>query len=120
MSSAASQSMASAVYVVVVKKNLKLMGLPQSCGQVFSRTDEEYRPTYELIRQGKMPQSEAMLGRMLNAMLAPGKKGGTRKQRLDGSHLPDYQVVRSSLGLGGMGAVSEPDGWFLKGFMLPK
>jgi hypothetical protein len=24
------------------------------------------------------------------------------------------------LGLGGMGAVSEPDGWFLKGFLLPK
>jgi hypothetical protein len=36
-------------------------------------------------------------------------------------NLPDYKVVRPSLGLGGMSAVSDdPDGWFLKGFMLPK
>ena len=36
---------------------------------MFGRTDEEVRPTFELIRQGKMPESKTMLGKMLNNML---------------------------------------------------
>ena len=34
----------------------------------FLRTDEVYRPTYELLRQGKMPESETLMGRLLNRM----------------------------------------------------
>lgn len=91
-----------------------------ACWRFFSMTDEEYRATYELIRQGKMPESETMLARVLNALLAPPEKGTLRKQRIDGSKLPDYEIVRRHLGPAGFFAVSEEKGWFLKGFALPK
>ena len=47
----------------------------EKCFRFFSRTDEEYRTTYELIRQNKMPESETMLARMLNVLFGEGKKG---------------------------------------------
>ena len=92
----------------------------EKCFRFFSRTDEEYRPTYELIRQNKMPQGETMLARMLNVLFGEGKKGTPRAQKIDGSQLPEYQVVRRYLGPAGMQISSEKDGWFLKGFTLSK
>jgi hypothetical protein len=86
----------------------------------FSRIDEQFRPTYELIRQGKMPESESLLGRTLNTFSGAAKRGVVRSQRINGKNLPDFEVVERALGLGGMAAASETDGWFLKGFMLPK
>jgi hypothetical protein len=98
------------------------LGIAQKCARLFSRTDEEYRPTYELLRQGKMPQSETVLGRVLNNMLgSPDKKGQLRKQELSGKDMPDYDVVRRYLGPSGMVVTSEgDDAWFLKGFLLKK
>jgi hypothetical protein len=90
------------------------------CLRSFSRTDEEYRPTYELVRQNKMPESETMLARLLNAMFGEGKKGAVRTQRIDGRQLPDYEVVRRYLGPAGLQLTSEPTGWFFKGFTLAK
>ena len=90
------------------------------CVRAFSRTDEEYRPTYELIRQNKMPESEGMFARLLNALFGEGKKGAVRRQKIDGSQLPEYQVVRRYLGPAGLQVTSEPEGWFLKGFTLSK
>ena len=99
---------------------IQQLGFAARCAQVFSRTDEEYRPTYELIRQGKMPQSETMLARVLNAIFATGKKGEFRPQKIDGSQMPEYDVVRRYLGPAGMAVTSEPKGWFFKGFTLKK
>lgn len=92
----------------------------EKCFRFFSRTDEEYRTTYELIRQNKMPEGESMLARMLNVLFGEGKKGAARAQKIDGSQLPDYQVVRRYLGPAGMQITSEKGGWFLKGFTLSK
>jgi len=103
-----------------VMEAIEKAGGKTACWRFFSMTDEEYRATYELIRQGKMPESETMLGRVLNAILAPPEKGTTRKQRIDGSKLPDYEIVRRHLGPAGLFAVTEDNGWFLKGFTLPK
>jgi hypothetical protein len=86
----------------------------------FSRTDEEYRPTYELLRQGKMPESQSILGRILNTAADSGKKGELRKQQVDGSKMPDYDFVRRSLGPSGTFGAAEPNGWFFKGYVLPK
>ena len=41
-----------------VQKELLALGVKENCTRTFSRSDEEFRTTYELIRQGKMPQSE--------------------------------------------------------------
>jgi hypothetical protein len=104
----------------LVDEQIKKMEPKAKCIRVFSRTDEEYRPTYELIRQNKMPESETMLARLMNGLFGEGKKGVVREQRIDGSQLPEYQVVRRYLGTAGFQATSESEGWFLKGFTLGK
>ncbi len=113
------ETLASAVDFQVIGKKVEELA-KERCAWVFSRTDKEYRATYELIRQGKMPESETMLGRMLNTVFGAAKKGVLRQQELDGSKLPDFDVVRRHLGTAGGFGVSEENGWFLKGFMLSK
>lgn len=103
-----------------VMQRMDEIGGSESCVRFFSLTAEEYRPTYELIRQGKMPESETVLGRVLNVLFAPEKRGETRQQRIDGSKLPDFEIVRRHLGPAGLFGVTEEEGWFFKGFTLPK
>ncbi len=106
--------------LLMVVKNLEKLGLAKRSAQSFSRTDEAYRPTYELIRQGKMPESETMFGRLLNTLFAAEGKKTLREQRIDGSKLPDFEVVRRHLGPAGMFSSTEAEGWFMKGFALEK
>lgn len=113
-------SLARSVDYKQVADALKKIGAGENALRSFSRTDEQFRPTYELIREGKMPQSETMLGRILNTALGAGKKGVVRKQEIDGSKMPDYDVVRRYLGPCGAFLTSEPDGWFVKGVLLTK
>ncbi len=51
---------------------------------------------------------------------ARAKRAKPRAQKIDGSQLPEYQVVRRYLGPAGLQVTSEPDGWFFKGFTLNK
>ena len=88
--------------------------------QTFSRTDEEYRAVYELIRQGRMPEAETMLGKLLNHMLGDGKEGSVRKQEIDGGKLPDFETVRRYFGPAGISVVSVDDGWEVTGFTTSK
>jgi hypothetical protein len=93
------------------------------CGWSFVRTDEAFRPTYELIRQGRMPESETMFGKFLNRMLTTEvekEEGVLRKQRLDGSGLPNFEMVRRYFGPAGRVLVSDKDGWLLTGTVLQK
>ena len=67
----------------------------------FGRSDEEFRPTFELIRQGKMPESKTMLGKFLNNILTTEverTEGILRKQQIDGSSLPSFEAVRRYFG----------------------
>lgn len=114
------ETLAKSIEFQIIQKTFAKFGVPQKAAQNFGRTDEQVRPTYELIRQGKMPESETMLGRLLNTLFGAGRKGVIRKQEIDGKAMPDYEFVRRFLGPAGMHAISEPDGWFLKGFLLPK
>ena len=98
----------------------KTLGAGGQCAREFSFTDEEVRPTYELIRQGKMPESESLLGRGLNTLAGAGKKGAVRQQRISGKNLPDYEMVRRVLGSAAVTVTSEPNGWFMKGVLLPR
>jgi len=105
---------------LVVEDKIKTLAPETQSIRGFSRTDEDYRPTYELIRQGKMPESQTALGRMLNSMFPADEPGATRTQELDGSKLPEFEFVRRHLGPAGAFVTSEEDGWFVKGFVLPK
>ncbi len=58
-----------------------------------------------------------MLGRTLNTLFGAGKKGVLRQQEIDGSKLPEFEVVRRYLGTAGSFGVSEDSGWFLKGML---
>jgi hypothetical protein len=86
--------------------------------RLFSRADQEFRPTYELIRTGQMPQSETILGKILNSMSADAKDGVPRKQRIDGHQLPDFATVQKYLGPAGSFVTSLDDGWMCVGLML--
>ncbi len=113
-------SLAKSVEYRMVQKALDGFNFPAKSVRTFGRTDEQARPTYELIRQGKMPESETMFGRVLNTLFGAGKKGVVRKQQIDPKEMPDFQFVQRFLGPAGMQMVSEPDGWFLKGVLLAK
>ncbi len=113
-------SLARAVEYQVVQKALASLNPPDRTAEIFNRTDETYRPTYELIRQGKMPESQMLFGRLLNTFLGPEKKGVPRKQEIEGSKMPEFDYVRRHLSPAGAYVVSEEQGWFIKGFMLGK
>ncbi len=104
----------------MVKAHLDRIGASADCLRTFSRTDEAYRPTFELLRQGKMPESESLLGRLLNRILGPDEKDVLRKQSIDGRRLPDFQAVRRYLGPTGNFMRTEEDGWYVGGVLLDK
>jgi hypothetical protein len=89
----------------------------------FRRTDEAYRPSYELLRQGKMPESETLMGRLLNRLLTPPEdeeEGVLRKQKIDGRQLPPFEMVRRYFSPGGTVVRSLDDGWLVVGASLTK
>ncbi len=104
----------------VTRAAIEKLGIEARSAQLFSRTDEEYRPAYELLRQGRMPEGETLFARVLNAVLGTGRRHELREQQIDGSELPDFEVVRRYLGPAGTVVTSEADGWFIKGAMLTK
>ncbi|MCL2304808.1 MAG: hypothetical protein FWC43_05635 [Planctomycetaceae bacterium] len=87
--------------------------------QSFSRSAEAMRPTYEMIRQGKMPQSKSVLGRVLNLLLTPPEmEDEIRPTRIDGSKMPEFETIQQYFGPSGLLSVTEENGWFFKGFSL--
>ncbi len=104
----------------LINSALAKIGAGSSSFRFFARTDETYRPTYELIRQGKMPESKTVLGRVLNQLLGPDEKGILREQEIDGTKMPEFDAVRRYLGPSGMYVHSEPDGWFMAGCLISK
>jgi hypothetical protein len=103
-----------------VEAEIGKLAQPEQFGLAFTRTDEAYRGVYELLRAGKMPESESMVGKLFNALLGDGKEGVLRPQRIDGSKLPEYDMVRRYLGPAGMTMTTEATGWLLTGFTLTK
>jgi hypothetical protein len=104
----------------IVRRALESLGAGEDSFQCFSRTDEEYRATYELIRQNRMPEATTLAGRVLNRLLGSDEEGVLRQQQINGAKLPDYQVVRRYLGPGGIYVRSLDDGWMINGVMLSK
>lgn len=103
-----------------VDEMIASFGMKSLCARTFSFTDEEVRPTYELIRMNKLPESETMLARAINTFSPDAKRGQIRKPKIDGRELPEYDVVRRHLGPAGVAAACEENGWFIKGCLLKK
>ncbi len=80
--------------------------------RLFSRTDEEFKATYEFIKRGEMPQSKGLFGRMLNQLLSSDDQKGPRKQQIDGKNMPDYAKVRKYLGPIGAYLLAEEEGFY--------
>ena len=85
----------------------------------FSRSAEAVRPAYDMIREGKMPQSRSLLARLLNLLLTPpDMEEGYRPARIDGSKMPEFDSVQQYFGPAGVFGVTEETGWFIKGFTM--
>ena len=88
--------------------------------QFFARSYETLRPTYEMIRQDQMAQSQAVLAKALNELLSPKNESGIRRQIIDGSTLPEFDKVQHYFGTVGIYGASEENGYFIKGFALER
>jgi len=109
----------SADYKVVTTEMQKLFP-SKTALRSFGRAEETVRPTYEAIKNGWMPTSKSLLGQMLNGMLSDGKPGSVRKQRIEGSSLPEFEVVRKYFGTIGLSVESTEDGWFVGGMAVAR
>jgi len=117
----AEEQLATAADYQAVMQALNKLGAGNDSFKLFTRTDEAYRTTYELMREGKMPESESLLGRLLNRVLADDEDDGElRKQEIDASSLPEFDVVRRYLGPAGMYVRTVDDGWIISGCLLTK
>jgi len=104
-----------------VTAELQRLGSNLDSFRFFTRTDEAYRGTYELVKQNKLPQAETLLARLLNGLMSqPKEAGALRKQAIDGSKLPPYEAVVKYFGPGGFYVQTERDGWFVVGCLLKK
>ncbi|MCH8922409.1 MAG: hypothetical protein IIA67_04595 [Planctomycetes bacterium] len=119
--SAPADRLAAALDYQLVNTRLQALTAGRQSVKFFSRTDEEYRVNYEMLRRGKMPEAKTVMGAVLNALLGEGgRKKTVRKAKIDGKKLPSYDVVRRYLGPAGLAITTEQDGWFITGFTLDK
>ena len=95
----------------------------------FNRTEKAVRPAYELLRAGRLPESKSLAGSLLTKALEgdrpqDGKQVGKpqdsvqRKQRVDGSSLPEFEQISRYFGVNGTSMQSTPDGWYFVGVGL--
>ncbi len=106
-----------------VMNSLATYGSNERSSWSFYRTDERLRPGYELLRQGKMPESETFLGRVLNELLTSSDEEDNRlirKQRVEADQLPSFELTRRYFGPAGQTVRSDDDGWLVSGVLLAK
>jgi hypothetical protein len=104
-----------------LQKSLVALGAANDSFRFFSRTDESYRATYELLKQGKLPEAETILARLLNTLMGPREDGVVRQQEIDGSKLPEFDLVKKYLGPGGVFVqTQDAGGWWIVGCLLEK
>jgi hypothetical protein len=91
----------------------------------FSRTEKMIRPAYELLRAGRLPESKSLAGTLLTRLLDGERQQGgkpqdpaRRKQKVDGSSLPEFEQISRYFGVNGMSMQSTPEGWYLVGVGL--
>jgi hypothetical protein len=106
-----------------VAASLEKYGSDERSSWSFYRIDERLRPGYELLRQGRMPESETFLGRALNEILTSAEEEDSRvlrKQRVDADQLPSFELARRYFGPAGQSVRTDADGWLVSGVLLAK
>ena len=103
-----------------VNEELTKLGANEVCIRNFTRADEQLRITYELFKAGKLPESETVLAQIIRSAQEEPADGTFRKPEFDGSKLPEYDVVRRYLGIGGTYVTTEENGWVVVGFLFRK
>ena len=103
-----------------VRTALERLGSKDDSFRFFARTEESYKATYEMIRQNKLPQTESMLARLVNAAFGHTEEDGVRKSEIDGSKLPEYSQVTKYLGPTGFYFQTEENGWYVVGCLLKR
>jgi len=91
----------------------------------FTDTGRLVRPAWNLLREGRLPESRGLAATMLMRVLdrdradgGPAAGAATRKQEVDGSSLPEFDLVRKYFGTTAAGMQSTPEGWYIVGVSL--
>lgn len=103
-----------------VNTTIVQMNLEKQVLRRFVRLDEALRVSYELLREGKIPESNLLIGRLFDQMLTEETMDNIREEKLNAKSLPEYDIVRRYLGPAGLVVCDEEEGWFIKGFILTK
>ena len=90
------------------------------CLRSFVRTDLQLRPLYTMIREGKLPQNEGLWVRAMNTFSRPSKPRSFAARGSTATSCPTTRSFAARLGPSGVAAGSEPDGWFIKGYLFRK
>lgn len=117
------ESLAQSLDFQATMKMLDRVAPATRSGWAFVRTDEVARPTYELIRTGRMPEAESFFGRLVNKMLTTEEdleRGVVRRQRVNGSKLPSFESARRYFGPSARAVRTDADGWLVTGVVLSK
>ncbi|TWT43237.1 hypothetical protein [Botrimarina hoheduenensis] len=115
------ESLQGSIDLAATLNELKQIAPGPRCAWTFSRTDQTLGSVYELVRQGKMPESESFFGRFLNRVLTSDEQrevGAVRDQRIDGAELPPFAEVESYFGPSARSGKTEKDGWTISGVVL--
>lgn len=99
---------------------LRSLGAGDDSFRFFTRIDQVCRVSYELLRVGKMPESQSMLGKVLNQLLGPEDEEMLREQQVNGETMPEFQWVQKYLGLSGAFIRSDEQGWFISGCVVAR
>jgi hypothetical protein len=112
------QPLSSTADFQAVAKALDALQGGKEVGRLFNRNSESFRSTWELVRTGKMPESQTLLGKFLNRALGPKEKGVVRKQEIDGEKMPPFETVQKYFAPSGTRIFSDGSGWFATGGVL--
>lgn len=111
-------------YKQVDEALLKLKGDSTISSRQFGRVDRTLEANYEMLRQGKMENSQTVMAKIINQIIKHEKEENEdlEVKRLDGSKLPaDFQKdIAPFLGLMGWINEVEDDGWRISGCVLKK
>lgn len=82
------------------------------------RPDLSYAVKYELLRRGELKESDSVMAALVRRVFKSSDHDDDEEIQIDGSKLPDFNVLKRHLQPSGWILKTEPDGWFLRGMML--